>query len=231
MTALQISIHDHVSPALGRLIAGLAPANLHPAIGPAVQRLFQDHFLALPKNKNNFPTTQFWPRAASHTTWQSAAAGVTIRVDQEGVLYQWLGGEIESSQTCLTIPATAAAYGHSAREFNLTFAIVTDDSGFLRPALVARNTVPSLVAHSARPKPSHPVKKSKLLGRGVSQLARPPKATGGPNEPIVFYWLVRQVEKGPNSKVIPTNDEIIKTIAHIVEIKVDAVRHPEPGKH
>jgi hypothetical protein len=205
MSTFEIQIQDRATGILGR-VAGLSRADLNFAIGAAVQSLFQDHFRALPPNKNHFPTTHFWRRAAASTTWQATGDGVAVRVSQEGVLYQWLGGDVQPSRVYLTIPAIGPAYGHSAREFNLRFAIVPDGNGFLRPALVARPTLSALVAHASR------------------------SATGGPkpansnSQATVFYWLVRHVHKNPNPKVMPPADEIAKTVSAAAKSFIASLR-------
>jgi len=207
MPALQIDIRDNVSAALARIKEGLAPPNVNPTIGTAVKKLFQEHFVDLPQNKAGFPTTNFWAGAARSTTWQLVADGVVIRVDQEGVRYQWLGGDIEPSKTYLTIPATDAAYGHRAREFDLQFAIVPDpESGFLRPALVARRSVASLIQ----------------AGHGKHV-----KHTGDVLGQVVFYWLVRHAHKEPNPNVLPSEAEITQTAVDAVNLKIAALWRQE----
>ncbi len=203
MSAIQIDIRDNVTVALARMQAGLQPPVVNPAIGTAVKKLFQDHFLALPKNKQGFPSTNFWSGAARATTWQLLAAGVIIRVDQQGVGYQLRGGDLKpgAGKTYLTIPATAAAYGHRAREFNLKFAIV-DDNGFQRPALVARRSVASLVTQTQTGKYKH---------------------TADAVGEVVFYWLVRSAHKEPNPSVIPSEAEIGSTAATAVQMKIAAL--------
>jgi hypothetical protein len=198
VTTLTIDVTDGITPSLNRLDGALAPAEVNDSIGTAVKKLFQDHFLQLPPNKAGFPTTNFWPRAARATTYQVLNDGVVIRVDQTGVRQRLLGGAIlpGDGKTYLTIPATGAAYGHRAGEFNLKFAIVADDSGFLRPALVAIRSVASQITRTRTGKYKH---------------------TADDLGEVVFYWLVRQVNQKPDSKVIPSQQEITTTATSTVE--------------
>lgn len=201
MSEFSISIKDEVTGALARLREGLTPPQVNPTIGTAVKLVFQNHFRTLPENKTGFPTTNFWPGAARATTWQLIADGVTIVVSQEGVAYQWKGGTINPSKTYLTIPATAEAYGHRAREFNLKFAIV-EVGGFHRPALVARRSVASMIA----------------TGHGKHV-----KHTGDQLGEVVFYWLVRQAHKAADPSVVPSEDEITAAATAAVDAKVQAL--------
>ena len=65
--AITLDISDQITPANNRLREGLSPARLNPPIGAAVKKTFQNHFLSLGPNRNHFPTTHFWPRAAKAT--------------------------------------------------------------------------------------------------------------------------------------------------------------------
>jgi hypothetical protein len=201
MPAFDIDLRDTVKSALARVSEELRPDRVNPTIGTAVKKLFQDHFLGLPENKSGFPTTNFWPGAARATMWLVQADGVLIRVDQEGVLYQWQGGDIEPSKTYLTIPATPEAYGHRAREFNLQFAIVDDGNGFHRPALIAQRSIASLVTQTRTGKFKH---------------------TADEFAPVVFYWLVRHAHKEPDPDVIPDEQEIAGTITEAIDAKIQA---------
>jgi hypothetical protein len=52
------------------------------------------------------------------TALQPEADGISISIAQEGLAQRYFGGTIEAREgSFLTIPAQAAAYGHSAREF------------------------------------------------------------------------------------------------------------------
>jgi hypothetical protein len=120
--AIRISISDKATPAIRGLKAKLR-SRIAPEIGDAVARLFKAHFVRLPSNKNNWPTTDFWKRAAGVTNYEVRGANVAINVPQEGVLQRRFGGPISAkSGKWLTIPACAEAYGKRARDFsNLRF--------------------------------------------------------------------------------------------------------------
>jgi hypothetical protein len=104
--------------------------------------------------------------------------------------------------TYLTIPATEEAYGHTAREFNLKFAIV-NDGGFQRPALVAQRSVAAEVTQTRAGKYKHTADE---IGQ------------------VVFYWLVRQVHQEPDPNTIPPEDTIRETIGDTVQGIVDRAR-------
>lgn len=197
MSAITIDIRDEVTPALAALRESCQPQNVNPAIGTAVKKLFQNHFIGLPSNKQGFPTTNFWADAARSTTWMLLADGVLIRVDKAGVQQRLRGGDIVpgAGKTYLTLPATADAYGHRAGEFNLKFAIVNQD-GFQRPALVARRSVAAMVTQTKTGKFKH---------------------TGDEIGEVVFYWLVRHVHQEPNPDVIPSDDEITTAATDTVQ--------------
>jgi len=195
-----IEIHDELTPFNEALKAGLQPGSINPPVGAAVVLAFQNHFLELSPNKQGWASTNFWSRCAKATHFNLLAEGVLISVSQVGARQRLEGGDIRPvNHTYLTIPATEAAYGHTAREFKLKFAIV-NDNGFQRPALVAQRSVASQVTKTKTGKYKHTADE-------VGQ--------------VVFYWLVRQVHQEPDPNTIPPEDEIRATIGDTVQGIVD----------
>ena len=135
-----VQIHsDTATPALRALRAGLTPPRLAQELGPRCAKLVQDNFRSLGPNKKGWPTTNFWNRAAAATTWLEGRGYVIIRVNQVGVRQRLMGGDIYPvTAHALTIPASAEAYGRSARDFSgLKSKLVLDpERGTLRMALV-----------------------------------------------------------------------------------------------
>jgi hypothetical protein len=131
--ASTIDITDNVTP----ILQGLVPAlrrQIAPAIGAAVVLLFQDHFGALPDNRNNWPSTGFWAQCARSTNYNVLAGQVDINVNKQGFRQRLQGGEITAEgDGWLTIPAQARAYGKRAREFSNLRLAFSRKGGALRP--------------------------------------------------------------------------------------------------
>lgn len=200
--AITISITDQITPVLNRLKVG-ARTQVNPVIGEAVTLLFQKHLRGLPSNKKGYPTTHFWQRAVRATFPTVLADGVMITISQQGIRQRYYGGDIKpgAGKSYLTLPANPAAYGHTAREFNLKFAFV-DDGGFQRPALVAQRSVASQVTQTRNGKFKHTADEL-----GV----------------VVFYWLVRQVHQEPNPDILPDEATISATVVSTVRSVVARV--------
>lgn len=121
--AVGVDIRDDVSEAVKGLSVRLAPRRIAAALGAPIQLLFQEHFMSLGPNKNSWPSTGFWQKAARACNYSILADGVQVNVNHLGVLQRLKGGETKRVTTSwLTIPARQEVYGKRAREIpNLVF--------------------------------------------------------------------------------------------------------------
>ena len=161
----------------------LSAEQVSAAVGAAEVNLFQNHLAKNPPNKNHWPTTNFWQRAAQTVTSEATDNGVAINVNQVGVAQRYYGGDIyPRDHLFLTIPARSAAYGRTAGDFsNLT-------------VTYGRNGAFALVE-------SLPGKIS--AGKKGAQAAEADDAGGG-----ALFWLVRSVRQDPDPTVLPNESEI-----------------------
>lgn len=126
-------IKDTARPALQRLLAKLTPQRRAAAVGPAVARLLQRHFLGNGRNKRGWPTTNFWARAARATSWSGRDNGdALVSVNQIGVRQRWKGGAIAPVHAkALAIPISPVSYGHLPSEFPGLFLLRTKKGAYL----------------------------------------------------------------------------------------------------
>jgi hypothetical protein len=179
-----VEITESAKPALRRLRLGLKHGAANAAIGRAVVKLVQNHFLALPPNRRGMPTTHFWRRAANATTFQADQDSVHIQINQVGVSQRLLGGPIDPVRVdFLTIPAIAQTYGHHAADFN-NLKVVHGSFQMYTGRIVSF----ALVPNDWKPNP-----------------VNPSDSTG------IFFWLVRHVTQLPDPTVLPTDVEVGKT--------------------
>jgi len=147
------------------------------------------------------PNKEGWPRQHIYARMmrsvqvpQSNGAGMQVSINDLTVAQRLFGGAIMPVHAkMLTLPATAEAYGHRAREFDdLHFAIRPDPDrgGALRPALV-------------QPEQSG-VKFGKLRKDGTRRTI-PGKQTGG-----VFFWLTGRVVQQPDPTILPTEEKLLE---------------------
>lgn len=192
--ATTIDIRDEVTPILLGLGARLTGA-INPAIGAAVVDLFQQNFLSLGQNKDGYPSTNFWARAARATNYDVLADGVNINVNQQGVRQRLEGGPINAKpDSWLTIPARQEAYGKRAGEFsNLHFV-------FFRSGLAALVENDSTDVKFGRQK------------KDGTRTVTPGETRGGG----IFYWLKKRVVQDGNPAVIPSETAITATVTETV---------------
>src|SRR6266700_2185399 len=116
--AFTIDIQDRATPAVAGALSELQLAGVKPAIGRAVARLVQQHFLRLNRSRANplgGTRTNFYAQAARHTRFQVTSGGVRLTVDQVGIRQRLQGGQILPRHAAyLTLPAIAQAYGRRA---------------------------------------------------------------------------------------------------------------------
>lgn len=193
--SLLVNISDAATPALTALTGALKPRVIAASVGEAEVKLFQNHFLNAGANKNSWPTTAFWPRAARAVNFQASDNGVIISVNQQGVRQRYAGGDIfpTNGHQYLTIPARAEAYGKRAGEFNNLKVAFSRGHAF---ALVEADAT--------------------KITKGKKGDFSTDTVGGG-----VYFWLVKSVHQQPDPTVLPDprdiRDVAMGTINDIVE--------------
>lgn len=186
-------VRDTARPALRELEGAVSPKRIAGELGPRLTKLVQGNFLKQPRNKNDWPTTNFYPRAAKATNWQADDQALHIIVNQIGIRQRFYGGEIKPvNAKALTFPAAPDAYGKRASEFsNLVIRFILDPaSGKMRPALVEK---PGTVK----------VK----LGRKKKDGSRTSTPVSTSTGLVPLFWLASGALQSPNPAIIPTPEE------------------------
>lgn len=116
---LSVSITDHATPFLDRLINAAASPALRHVVGRSGRNKYVSHFQALDRARHRAHVAfHFYGRAARNTSYRVAGDDVSIVVSQEGVAQRYFGGTVRARRVkALTIPARPEAEGKSAREF------------------------------------------------------------------------------------------------------------------
>ena len=200
-----VTVTDTATPAITALQGVLNAKQIAASVGEAEVLLFQNHFRNAPSNKQGWPTTNFWPRAAKSTNWRAFENGVLINVNQQGVRQRLVGGEIHPGpgKKYLTIPARAEAYGKTAGEFN--------------NLKLAFHRVGGQVKAFALVEADATVVKLGKKNRKTGERSYDTDVTGGG----VFFWLVESVYQAPDHTVIPEDRDIqavaMDTIKELVQ--------------
>lgn len=191
-----VNITDAATPALNALDGAMTVRQIAAVVGEAEVILFQNHFRNAPSNKNNWPSTSFWPRAARATNWKPFENGVLINVNQVGVRQRYAGGDIfpTPGHQYLTIPARAEAAGKTAGEFNNLKVAFSRGHAF---ALVEADATQIKIGGKKKDG-TRSVKHGDTIGGGV------------------FFWLVKSVHQNPDPTVLPDPREI-------QQVAVDAI--------
>lgn len=201
---------DTATPEMQFLQANVTPHRMAAELGPRLTRLVQRNFLAKERegNKNHWPSTHFFARAAQATSWEEGLGFVLINVNQIGIRQRLEGGDIKPVNAgALTIPAVADAYGKRAREFsNLKFGFALDrTTGKMRPALVEAQATQIKIG-----------KIRKDGSRGITP-------TGSSTGLVAIFWLVGAVHQQADPTVLPTDDAFGETIDQSIAA---LLRHP-----
>jgi len=188
-----IVTEDTASPALADLQSRVTPERMKAVIGPAINRLTQDHLVRRPTNKRGWPSTHFWARAARATHWDAQPDGVTVSINQIGVRQRYHGGPIRPvNRRALTIPISPEAYGKTASDFPDAFMIKTRKGAYL----VQRGETTSA-------KTGRTIKRT---GRGVAR-----KRVVAALE--FLFKLSKGVTQDPDPDVIPSDEAYLDTAA------------------
>lgn len=203
---------DTATPEMEFIRANVTPHRLAAEIGPRMSRLVQRNFLAKERegNKNKWPSTHFYARAAQATNWQEGFGFVIVSVNQIGIRQRLEGGDINpgSGKKYLTIPAVADAYGKRAREFsNLQFAFAPnpDNPGTVRPALVEAQATN--------------IKIGKIKKDGSRSITPTSTSTGR----VAIFWLLGSVSQKPDPTVLPSDEQFSETFDQSVAA---LLKHP-----
>lgn len=198
MTTVTVSAVDNATPALEQAMRSIIQSRVQRAVGTACAVLTRNHLLAMPPNRNGWPSTGFWQGCARGTDWSSTNDGVVISVDNAekpgAARYQYQGGTINMKDKLLTIPARAEAYGVKATDFdNLRFAMFKSGA------------------------------KALVIGKGGTGLvdfrtgrSKAVRGSGARSALMVMYWLVPSVSKDANPDVLPSNEEYVGTAKGVV---------------
>ena len=116
------SLDESAQGVLDRLLPLTTGDAIAGRVAAAGADLFQRHLTArnqLP-NKNGWPKTNFYGRAAEATFGTADADGATVTVAQEGFRQRYFGGTIVPvNRKMLAFPVSPISYGHGTSEFVL----------------------------------------------------------------------------------------------------------------
>jgi len=204
-----IDIQDRATPAVEGALSELQLAGVKPAIGRAVVRLVQQHFLRLNASRANplgGPRSNFYAQAARNTRYDVQTDGVLVSVGQVGIRQRLEGGEmVPRNVKYLTLPAIAEAYGKRTREFPNLAIMWRRLAGQTRPvALVEAEATPPtrLPAHrraGGQVRQDGPPASRWAGTRGIQT-----NSVGGK----IFFWLVKSVTQPADPSVLPSEREL-----------------------
>lgn len=182
----RITLKDSVSALVRAWGNELQPAQLHPHIARAEERLFQDHIAALPPNQLG-RSTSFWAKSVRATHAEPTDTGCVVSINQLGFRQRYYGGEIKPvNKKFLAIPARGEFYGARAREFtNLRF------------VLFKSGTAALVIDEGGSEK--------------INSLGSTRSAAGKTSAGMVAFWLVKSVNQKPDPNIIPTDEQITQT--------------------
>lgn len=124
-------------PPLLRLSEGVKRPDVRKVMGRAIGNALRRHFTTLDQERPNQlggRRTHFYGQARRGVQQPELVGGdgVKVEIDKLGIAQRYFGGTIEREDGgLLTIPVNPAAYGHRAREFDLTPIYFGDGSGIL----------------------------------------------------------------------------------------------------
>jgi len=189
-----IDITDRATPAVEGALSELQLAGVKPAIGRAVVRLVQQHFLRLNASRANplgGPRSNFYAQAARSTRYDVLTDGVIVSVSQVGIRQRLEGGEIVPRNVkYLTIPAIAEAYGKRAREFPNLVIMWRRIAGERRAIALVEAPATKLEFGKKRKDGTRGVKTDSVGGK-------------------IFFWLVKSVTQKPDPTLLPSDQEMI----------------------
>jgi len=198
----QVNITDLATPAITALEGAMEPKQIAAAIGEAEVTLFQKHFVNAGPNKQGWPSTDFWSRAAKATNAQASPNAVIISVAQVGVRQRLQGGDIfpTGDHQYLAIPARAEAYGRAPEEFDNLKVGYSRRGAF---ALVENDA--TRINGGRQNKAGQRDFSTEVVGGGV------------------FFWLVKSVHQEPDPTVIPDDRDIMQVASETLNAIIERV--------
>jgi hypothetical protein len=229
--SVDIQYSDADRDALAALKGVLTEREINEFVAEAVMDLFRIHLLANGTNKNHWPSTAFWERAAKSVSWSEELGGVSINIAQVGVRQRYEGGAIypTGDHVHLSIPARAEAYGHVPGDFtNLRLAFHRVGGRAQAFALVEADGAQGRSRAGTSNRTPHPDSSRRRLQnetvsddvRSRAQRRQNADTLGGG----VYFWLVDSVYQDPDPGVIPDNREVAATAKDALEDLVAQVR-------
>jgi hypothetical protein len=202
--AIQIAIpRDTATPAVNRILGGLAPTVLNPIVGRAATSLYKKHLIELSLTRRNAlggTSTGFYSRAAQGTNFRAVGDHVVVSIASVGIAQRYFGGTIRPRQAkFLTIPASKEAYGKRASEFNDLKVLV----GRNGPYALARRAA-TLISIGNRNR------------AGVRAVGRVGEQGGE-----VLFWLKKEVTQQPDPTVLPSEEAVGAAVQRAVTAHVD----------
>jgi hypothetical protein len=197
--SFQLDIKDSATPAVREKIEKCSPRRLHEAIGPAASQLVKRHFVGLPSNKQDYPSTGFWEKAAYSTSYQLVPEGTVISIAKQGVRQRLQGGTIKPvNKKYLALPANSEAYGHKPSEFStLKVFWGRDKTGTVRPM-------------GLKLADNYGVEKTVTKGKHAGE--KKFKQLNEYQIGSVYFWFVTEVHQDPNPNVLPDKLELQRTV-------------------
>ncbi len=197
MPTIQINLFDGLTPTQKALLEGIRGPGMITAASRAMAGFLRNWFAGLEEtrpNKQGFPRQHFWAdvRRSVQNPVVADPTFASVSITHRALRQRIEGGVIRpgAGKKYLTIPATEAAYGHVAREFNnLHFGFAENKYGNLAPALI-ENTYQKIAFGRKR--------------KDGTRKATPGEERGGK----VFYFLARQVYQAPDPTVLPPNEQV-----------------------
>jgi hypothetical protein len=188
-----LTFSENVRPLMRDIPRSVSSKAAGQAVGIGIRRVVRTWLRDLDQNKpsqhsQDLPgsqSTHYYAKAAESVTVPTVEGNrVYVSITQVGFRQRFLGGPIQPiNGKYLTIPGSALSYGTRASEFtDLKFALVKDDQGFLRPALVSDEG--NQFTGTAGDRGKQGSKKTLTVGD-------------------VVFWLVRSVMQQPDPSIVP----------------------------
>lgn len=200
--ALEITMDDAVvSESLEELSRFASATSVRTRMMDSCLRLTKSHLLASGTNKQNWPTTKFYPTVARDgVRGELQDGGFRISIDhpeKPGSMRQrYYGGTINMKDKLLTIPARAEFYGHAAAEFsNLRFGMF--GKGGAKFLYIAKGGTEQDENWNTNKQVKWKRKK------GISSARA---------EMLIAYWLKESVTQDADASVIPSEEDYTEVV-------------------
>lgn len=125
---------DAATPAIKAKLANCDPHLVATRVAVPLARHWRDHLKSLPRNKNGWPSSNFWEDAARKVTGIADGPDILLYSDKLGLRKRYYGGPVKAVNVKnLTIPIAIEAAGTKAADWGdqLTLVILGDGRKFL----------------------------------------------------------------------------------------------------